>query len=85
YIDFSKGGILCSQCTSSRKDQRQLSAGTIKQLLWVNSGDLKKAERIRFTPRAVQEGLDFLEKFVLFQVGREPNSLKFLRNIRMTK
>ncbi|MFH2064112.1 MAG: DNA repair protein RecO [Pseudomonadota bacterium] len=85
YIDFSKGGILCSQCTSSRKDQRQLSAGTIKQLLWVNSGDLKKAERIRFTPRAVMEGLDFLEKFVLFQVGREPNSLKFLRNIRMTK
>ena len=84
YIDYSKGGILCQNCTTSFQEQRQLSPGTIKQLLWVDSGDLKKAERIRFTPRAVMEGLDFLEKFVLFQMGKEPNSLKFLRNIRMT-
>lgn len=84
YADFPKGGILCRKCASNRQEHRQLSAGTVKQLLWVNSGDLKKAERIRFTPRAVMEGLDFLEKFVLFQMGRESNSLKFLRNIRMT-
>jgi len=84
FIDFSKGGILCRRCVVSSDIQGELTTGTAKQLLWVNSGDLKKAERIRFTPRAVMEGLVFLEKFILYQVGREPNSLKFLRKIRST-
>jgi DNA repair protein RecO (recombination protein O) len=84
YIDFSKGGILCQNCITSIREKRLLSAGTVKQLLWVNNSDLKKAERIRFTPHAIMEGLDFLEKFVFFQMGKEPRSLKFLRNIRMT-
>lgn len=84
FVDFSRGGILCRRCVDPRQAQSKLTVGTVKQLQWVNSGDLKKAERIRFTPRAVMEGLDFLEKFILFQVGREPNSLKFLRTIRST-
>jgi DNA repair protein RecO (recombination protein O) len=84
YTDFSKGGIQCQKCIPSTREQGLLSAGTVKQLLWVNNDDLKKVERIRFTPRAIMEGLDFLEKFVQFQMGKEPRSLKFLRNIRMT-
>jgi DNA repair protein RecO (recombination protein O) len=84
YISYSKGGILCRNCRSHRSGNLELSKGTLKQLMWVNSGDLKKAERIKFTSRAVFEGLDFIEKFVSFHLGREPNSLNFLRQIRKT-
>jgi len=82
YVSFSKGGILCRNCRTHRSESRELSKGTLKQLMWVNSGDLKKAERIRFTSRAIFEGLDFIEKFVSFQLGHESNSLNFLRKIR---
>jgi len=82
YISFLKGGILCHNCRTHRSESRELSKGTLKQLMWVNSGDLKKAERIRFTSRAIFEGLDFIEKFVSFQMGKEPKSLDFLRKIR---
>ncbi|HPA15993.1 MAG TPA: DNA repair protein RecO C-terminal domain-containing protein, partial [Desulfobacterales bacterium] len=59
-----------------------LSKGTLKQLLWIGDGDLKKAGRMRFTPRGAKEGLDFLEAFVPYHLEKEPRSLKFLREIR---
>ena len=75
------GGIICRKCGGS-KDSIQLSLGTVKQLLWVQSGDLKKAGRIRFNSKGTQEALAFLEAFVPYHLGRQLKSLKFLRQIR---
>ena len=61
-----------------------LGKGTIKQLLWVESGDLAKATRIKFSPSAIEEGTEFLEEFVCYHLGKQPRSLKFLRQIRNT-
>jgi DNA repair protein RecO (recombination protein O) len=80
---FQKGGVACRKCTENCGGNRfSLSKGTIKQLLWVDSGDLKKAGKIRFTPLAVKEGLNFLEAFVTYNLGKEMQSLKILRQIR---
>jgi DNA repair protein RecO (recombination protein O) len=81
-FDFAKGGILCDGCTSKTLQKTFLSKGIIKQLLWIEKGDLVKAARIRFTSDALREGLEFLETFVPYHLGKEPRSLKFLQQIR---
>jgi DNA repair protein RecO (recombination protein O) len=81
-FDIAKGAILCDECTSGAGGRVRLSKGTIKQLLWVESGDLKKASRIRFGAQAIKESLEFLEAFVPYIMGMQPKSLKFLKQIR---
>jgi DNA repair protein RecO (recombination protein O) len=84
HISFNlqKGGVACRKCTGNSGNRLSLSKGTIKQLLWVDSGDLKKAGKMRFTSLALKEGLNFLEAFVTFNLGKEMQSLKILRQIR---
>lgn len=81
-FDFAKGGILCGGCTSKTSQKTLLSKGIIKQLLWIEKGDLVKALRIRFTSDGLREGVEFLETFVPYHLGKEPRSLKFLQQIR---
>ncbi len=81
-FDFGKGGLICNRCDSASRRRSTLSKGTIKQLLWINKGELSRAERIRFTPQALQEALIMLEGFVPYHLGKKPKSLKVLRQIR---
>jgi len=81
-MDLKKGGLLCDPCRSGTGFFFSLSKGTLKQLLWMAGGDLKKAARIRLTSLALEEGTRFLEAFVPFHLGREPKSLKFLQQLR---
>jgi len=81
-FDFSKSGIICQKCAGRSVSRLSLSIGTIKQLLWVESGGLKKAGKIKFTPLAIKEGLDLLEAFISYHLGKEMKSLKFLKQIR---
>ena len=81
-FDFAKGGILCDGCASKTLRKTFLSKGIIKQLLWIEKGDLVKAVRVRFSSDALKEGSDFLETFVPYHLGKEPRSLKFLQQIR---
>jgi DNA repair protein RecO (recombination protein O) len=82
FFDIVKGGIKCIKCASESTGGISLSKGSAKQLLWVESGDLAKAARIRFTAQAIKESLEFLEAFVPYHLGKQPRSLKFLRQIR---
>ena len=81
-FDLARGGLVCENCSQNISKRIVLSKGTIKQLLWIEKEDLTKAKRIRFAPQASNEGLEFLEAFVPYHLGKEPKSLKFLRQIR---
>jgi DNA repair protein RecO (recombination protein O) len=83
-IDPQIGGIICKDCRTGSASRTLLGKGTIKQLLWVESGDLAKATRIKFSQTALKEGTEFLEEFVCYHLGKQPRSLKFLRQIRNT-
>jgi DNA repair protein RecO (recombination protein O) len=83
-VDSKRGGIICNNCRVSSASGTLLGKGTIKQLLWVESGDLAKAGRIKFSQSALKEGTNFLEEFVCYHLGKQPRSLKFLRQIRNT-
>ena len=82
--DLKRGGILCGNCSVGSRSQLALAKGTIKQLLWVESGDLAKAARIKFTESALNEGAQFLEEFICYHLGKQPRSLKFLRQIKQS-
>jgi len=81
-VDLAKGGLVCESCSPYASGHQCLSKGTIKQLEWVNTCELSKACRMHFSANALQEGLNFLEAFVPYHLGREPKSLKFLRRLR---
>lgn len=83
FFELAKGGILCKGCSSSSLSSLNLTKGTVKQLLWIQENDLKTAGRLKFSQAALNEGQKFLEKFIVFHIGKEPKSLKFLRNLRM--
>lgn len=81
-FDLVKGSIACEKCMHGAARTVRLSRGTIKQLRWLESDDLNKASRIRFSPAALSEGLSFLEAFVPFYLGKKPRSLTFLQQVR---
>jgi len=81
-FDLKKGGLVCEKCASASLSNMSLSKGTIKQLDWIKSRDLSKASRIKFFGRGLEDGLKLMEMFVPYHLGKEPRSLKFLRQIR---
>ena len=81
-LDLQGGGILCGNCSRRSASRIFLSRGTIKQLLWVESGDLAKATRMKFSPAALNKSTHFLEEFAIYHLGKQPRSLKFLRQVR---
>ncbi len=81
-FEIARGGVACPGCLPADAGLQQLSKGTAKQLLWAAGGDLARASRIRFTPQALREGQAFLERFVPYHLGRQPRSLRVLRQLR---
>lgn len=83
-VSFSlkNGGIVCGDCNAFASHRVALSRGTLKQLTWIQQGDLEKASRLRFSEPSLTEGLALCEAFVPYHLGKEPKSLKFLRQIR---
>lgn len=80
-FDLGRGRILCSLCQPSSKVQ-SMTPGTLKALSWVQYKDREAAGRIQFSEKARMEGLDFLENFMGFHLGRDFRSLRYLRNVR---
>jgi DNA repair protein RecO (recombination protein O) len=81
-VSLQRGGTLCGNCTRDPAIRLPLAKGTVKQLLWVESGKLAKTTRVKFNKPALVESTNFLEEFVCYHLGKEPRSLKFLRQIR---
>lgn len=81
-VEIARGGVACPGCLPPEAGRHRLSKGTVKQLLWVAGGDMTRAGRMKFSPRALKEGQAFLERFVPYHLGRVPRSLKVLRQLR---
>jgi DNA repair protein RecO (recombination protein O) len=73
---------VCNNCPAEQSGHLHLSKGTLKQLQWINSGDLVKARRMRFSSRSLAEATAFLEAFVPYHIGKKPKSLRFLKQVR---
>lgn len=81
-FDLPRGGLVCEGCSLGHNGKIRLRRGTLKQLHWLETAALSKTGRMRFTPEALRESFEFLDAFLPYHLGREPKSLKFLRQIR---
>jgi DNA repair protein RecO (recombination protein O) len=81
-INLGQGGVVCNQCPTVDHGGMRLSKGTLKQLSWMLDGDLARARRVRFSPRAMAEATTFLEAFVPYHIGKMPKSLRILQQTR---
>jgi DNA repair protein RecO (recombination protein O) len=81
-FNLKEGGLVCGRCAVGNSDLMSLQKGTIKQLLWIEKGALKKIVRVRFTEQAIKESLPLLEAFTPYHLGKKPRSLSFLQQIR---
>lgn len=81
-FDLGRGSLACDCSACGGSGDIRLSKGTVKQLRWIEAGDLPRAVRSRFSPSAIVEAQGFLERFVAYHLGREPKSLGVLRQLR---
>lgn len=88
-FDFKEGRIICGNCLEKKSGSvngsgngMAVSKGTLKQLVWINTADIQRADRIKSSLFAIREGEILLESFIPFHIGREFKSLKFLRQLR---
>jgi len=90
-FDFKEGKITCQNCLKKKTEPgpetqarygMHVSKGTLKQLFWINTVDIKRADRIKFSFFSIKEGENLLESFIPFHIGRDFKSLKFLRQLR---
>lgn len=85
-FDFREGRIICPNCRhGASRYGMQVSKGTLKQLSWINTVDMERADRIKFPAFAIREGEILLESFIPFHIGREFRSLSFLKRIRKNR
>lgn len=82
-FDFAQGNLVCDRCAKGTvRHGITVTKGTLKQLFWMNNSDLSRADRLRFSSCGLREGELLLESFIPCHLGREVNSLTFLRRIR---
>ena len=83
-FDVRRGGVLCGQCAPQQTGPLGLSMGTVKLLSWVLNAPLGKLNRVGFSRQAIEESVRMLEAFVVYHLGKETKSLKFLKQIEST-
>jgi DNA repair protein RecO (recombination protein O) len=83
-FDVRRGGILCKECAPQKAAPLGLSMGTVKLLNWVLNAPLGKLNRVGFSRQAIEESVRMLEAFVVYHLGKETKSLKFLKQIEST-
>ncbi len=82
-FDLTGGRLICDKCgINTIRHGITVSKGTLKQLLWINTRDIKQTERLKFSTAAIQEGEHLLEAFIPCHIGRNFKSLMFLKRIR---
>jgi len=81
FFSPEKGAMVCEGCSKLLNHLLPLSLGTAKLIEQISQIDLTKIHRLKFTPQALSESQELLQKFITYQLGKELKSLKALRGI----
>ncbi len=80
-FDVRRGGVLCQECSPGSPRHTPLSMETVCLLRWVLKAPLEKVNRIKFSGRAIEESCHMLEPFIVYHLGKETKSLRFLKQL----
>lgn len=81
FFSIERGALICGQCSKIRDDLIPLSLGTARLIERISQMELSKVQRFKFTPQALSESKELLLKFITYQLGKEPRSLKILKEM----
>ena len=81
WFSSVKGGVVCNRCSHGQGNLSPISPGTLKILLLARDMDLRKIHRLIFSKQALIESKEAITNFIQYQMGKEPNSMKFLKKI----
>ncbi len=82
FFSPEKGAMVCERCSTMLNHLAPLSLGTARLIEQISQTDLSKIHRLKFTPQALSESQELLQKFITYQLGKELKSLKALRDLR---
>jgi DNA repair protein RecO (recombination protein O) len=82
FFSVEKGALVCEGCSRSWNHLVPLSLGTARLIEQISYMELSKVHRFRFTGQALSESRALLPKFITYQLGKEPKSLKALESIK---
>ncbi len=77
-----RGGIVCNTCSTNLGKLSPTSTGTLRMLILARDMEFKKVHRLVFSKQALRESEDALTSFIRCQMGKEPNSMRFLKKIQ---
>jgi DNA repair protein RecO (recombination protein O) len=81
FFSIEKGALVCERCSKGWDHLVPLSLGTARLIERISQMQLSKIHRLRFTSQALSESRELLPRFITYQLGKEPKSLRVLREI----
>jgi len=78
FFSLDRGALVCEGCSRTWNNLVPLSLGTARLIERISQTELLKMDRLKFTPRALQESRGLLPRFITYQLGKELKSLKVL-------
>jgi DNA repair protein RecO (recombination protein O) len=77
-FSVKRGGLVCEDCESAEKNVFPVSLSLGRSLIAISNPDLKKATRVRLSPKDFAAAVDLLSKFSAWHLEKPVNSLEFL-------
>jgi DNA repair protein RecO (recombination protein O) len=80
-FSVSRGGVMCSHCGTAHENLYPVSPGTIRLLQQSYRLSLNKIQRLVFSPKALEESREFLNRFIQYHTEKELNAMKFIEKV----
>jgi DNA repair protein RecO (recombination protein O) len=82
FFSASKGGVICPDCGSNRKDAHRLSLSALKVLRHFQRSSFDVAFSVNIRPRVYAELEQLMESYMSYLLERKLNTPVFLRRVR---
>jgi DNA repair protein RecO (recombination protein O) len=80
-FSVSRGGVMCSHCSTAHENLYPVSPGTIRLLQQSYRLSLNKVQRLVFSSRALEETREFISRFIQYHTEKELNAMKFIEKV----
>ena len=81
WFSSMRGGVLCDGCSFGNERRSPMSPGTLRMLMSARDMEFNKIHRLIFSRQALEESERALTHFICCRMGKEPNSMKFLKTL----
>lgn len=84
FFSFKQGGIVCSRlsCTLKTKDAIKITKGCVSSMAFLKTCQLVDLQRFKISNIIAAELANVMKRFMIFHIGRELRTMKFMEKIK---